>query len=234
MKRNIFLYLAVLALLVNLCACGQKTAEPIETTSAPTMSASAEPSGEPRGEPTNEPTNEPTGEASAEPSGEIAPTATPVPTATPMPTPPPTAAPTPVPTPTATPMPTPVPTAIPTPTPTPTATPAPTATPIPTATPEPTGVPIRAGTYTASDGSELTVKRDGSVSYDTEVSGTINGTAMSAVLTFTGDMTESGITFTAVHYGFLDLTEIARSNGIDDATRWENDAWALYLAQYEN
>lgn len=95
-------------------------------------------------------------------------------------------------------------------------------------------MPIRAGTYTASDGSELTVKRDGSVSYDTEVSGTINGTAMSAVLTFTGDMTADGITFTAVHYGFLDLTEIARSNGIDDATRWENDAWALYLAQYEN
>lgn len=226
MKRSIFLYLAVLALLVNLCACGQKTAEPVETTSAPTMSASAEPSGEPTGEATNEPTGEP--------SGEIAPTATPMPAATPMPTPVPTAVPTPVPTPTATPMPTPVPTAIPTATPTPTATPAPTATPIPTATPEPTGVPIRAGTYTASDGSELTVKRDGSVSYDTEVSGTINGTAMSAVLTFTGDMTADGITFTAVHYGFLDLTEIARSNGIDDATRWENDAWALYLAQYEN
>lgn len=228
MKRSIFLYLAALVLLVNLCACGQKTAEPVETMTAPTMSASAEPSGEPTGEATNEPTGEP--------SGDIAPTANPMPAATPMPTPVPTAVPTPVPTPTATPMPTPVPTAMPTPTPTPTATPAPTptATPIPTATPEPTGVPIRAGTYTASDGSELTVKRDGSVSYDTEVSGTINGTAMSAVLTFTGDMTADGITFTAVHYGFLDLTEIARSNGIDDATRWENDAWALYLAQYEN
>lgn len=221
MKRNAFIYLAALALLVNLCACGQKTAEPIETTSATAMSASAEPSGEGTGEPTGDPSDEPTGETSAEPSVEIVPTATPAPTPTPVPTP----TPTPVPTPTATPMPTPVPTATPMPTPT--------GTPIPTATPEPTGVPIRAGTYTATDGSELTVKRDGSVSYDTEVSGTINGTAMSAVLTFTGDMTADGITFTAVHYGFLDLTEIARSNGIDDATRWENDAWALYLAQYD-
>lgn len=106
--------------------------------------------------------------------------------------------------------------------------------PTPASTPEPTAVPLRAGTYESADGSVLTVKADGSVSYKTEVSGKINGAAMSAMLTFSGDMTENGITFTKVAYGVIDLTETARANGLDDASHWENEAWALYLAQYED
>ena len=122
---------------------------------------------------------------------------------------------------TATPMPTAAPTPIPTPIPTPVPTPIP--------TPAPTAVPLRAGTYEATDGSVLTVKSNGSVSYKTQVSGTVNGAAMSAMLTFSGTMEDGGFTFTKVGYGLLDLTATAHANGLDDASQWEDAAWALYL-----
>ena len=122
---------------------------------------------------------------------------------------------------------TPMPTAAPTPIPTPIPTPVPT--PIPTPTPAPTAVPLRVGTYEAADGSVLTVKSNGSVSYKTQVSGTVNGAAMSAMLTFSGTMEDGGFTFTKVGYGLLDLTATAHANGLDDASQWEDAAWALYL-----
>ncbi len=150
-----------------------------------------------------EPRSAGSGEPSGETGGGIYAAATPVPTA--ASTPVPTAAPTPVPT------------------------AAPTAVPTPEPTPAPTAVPLRAGTYEAADGSLLTVKSSGSVSYKTEVSGTVNGAEMSAMLTFSGTMADGGFTFTKVSYGLLDLTATARANGLDDASQWEDAAWALYL-----
>lgn len=151
------------------------------------------------GEVSMEPRPAPSGEPLGASSGEIYATATPMPTAAPTPIP--------------TPIPTPVPTPIPTPTPAPT----------------PTAVPLRAGTYEATDGSVLTVKSNGSVSYKTQVSGTVNGAAMSAMLTFSGTMEDGGFMFTKVSYGLLDLTATAHANGLDDASQWEDAAWALYL-----
>ena len=90
-------------------------------------------------------------------------------------------------------------------------------------------MPLRAGTYESADGSVLTVGRDGSVRYKTQVSGTVNGTPMTAMLTFSGTAKDGGFSFTKVGYGLLDLTETARANGRDDASRWEQEAWALYL-----
>jgi len=141
---------------------------------------------------------------SAEPSAETSPEPSPEPT--PMPTPVPTPAPTPAPTPEPTPVPTPVP------------------------TPEPTPVPIVPGSYEGADGSELTVKKDQSVTYKTEVSGKINGNPMSADLTFHGQVQGEGFVFDKVTYLGIDLTAIAAANGITDASAWEQAAWQLYLA----
>lgn len=239
MKRMAGLILTAL-LAAALCACGKNAAEdvPVQEIASPVeTAASAEPSGEGSTEPMQMPSREPFASMSMESASAAMPTPAPMPlptpTPTPMPTPVPTPMPTPMPTPVPTPMPTPVPTPMPTPAPTPMPTPAPTPVPTPVSTPAPTAVPLRAGTYESADGSVLTVKADGSVSYKTEVSGKINGTAMSAMLTFSGTMGENGFSFTKVAYGVIDLTETARANGLDDASHWENEAWALYLAQYD-
>lgn len=122
-------------------------------------------------------------------------------------------------------LPTPVATIAPTPAPTP----APTAAP----TPAPTEAPseIKAGTYKDAAGSELTVKKNGEVSYKTEVSGTVNGKPMSGMLTFSGTVENGAFSFVKVSYGILDLTEIAKANGLDDPTPWQDAAMALYKAQ---
>lgn len=116
------------------------------------------------------------------------------------------------------------------PTPAPTATPVPTSTPepVPTSTPAPTPVPLRPGTYTGSDGSVLTVKSDGTSTYETELSGTVNGRQMSGRVTFHGTVEEGVFSFTRVTYFGLDLTEIARSAGYSDASYWEQAAAILY------
>lgn len=209
MKRSIAAALAVMWLL-GLCGCSKAAQAPKYTPAAAVTSGepSAQPSAEASAEPSQEASQEPIQPSGEAPSAE----ATQEPVATPMPSPVPTA------------MPTPMPTAVPTPEPTPE----------PTAAPEPTPRPLNTGTFTAPDGSELTVKKDGSVSYKTEVSGTVNGAAMSGVLTFTGTADGEGFTFTKVSYGVLDLTEIARANGLDDASHWENEAWALYMQNYGN
>lgn len=219
MKRSIAAALVVMWLL-GLCGCSGAAQAPEYTPAMTSGEASMQPSAEASAEPSQEVSQEP-----MQPSGASANIET---TQEPIATPMPTLVPTPIPTPMPTPVPTPVPTPIPTPVPTPTPTPE------PTVTPEPTPRPLNTGTFTAPDGSELTVKRDGSVSYKTEVSGTINGVAMSGVLTFTGTAAEEGFTFTKVSYGVLDLTDIARANGLDDASHWENEAWALYMQNYGN
>ncbi len=197
--KRLVAILCTAALIAALAACGNKTTTETETTAAATAPVSDVSSMEPR--------SAGSGEPSGETGGGIYAAATPVPTAAS----------------------TPVPTAVPTPVPTAAPTAAPTAVPTPAPTPAPTAVPLRAGTYEAADGSLLTVKSSGSVSYKTEVSGTVNGAEMSAMLTFSGTMADGGFTFTKVSYGLLDLTATARANGLDDASQWEDAAWALYL-----
>lgn len=211
MKRSAAFMLLAMCLL-GLCGCSKAAEVPVNT---PAAISSGEPSMQPSAEASGEPSQEAVGQPSMQPV-DVLPSAetTQEPVVTPVPTPAPTA------------IPTPEPTAVPTPVP------MPAPTPVPTATPEPTPRPLNAGTFTAPDGSELTVKKDGSVSYKTEVSGTVNGAAMSGILTFTGTVDDEGFTFTRVSYGVLDLTDIARANGLDDASRWENEAWALYMQNY--
>lgn len=104
----------------------------------------------------------------------------------------------------------------------------------PVASGEPSGeataepLPVVAGTYEGSDGSELEVKEDGSCEYETLVSGTVNGKAMSARLTFHGTLEEDGFSFTRVTFYGLDLTSIAASVGYTDAEYWETAAGIIY------
>ena len=106
--------------------------------------------------------------------------------------------------------------------------PTPVPTPTPTPTPVPTPVPLVPGTYKGSDGSVLKVKADGSCTFETEVSGTVNGKAMTGRLTFHGTVEEGTFSFTKVTYLGLDLTEIARASGFTSAAVWEQQAAALY------
>ncbi len=117
----------------------------------------------------------------------------------------------------------------PTPVLTPTPVPIPTPSPTPVPTPEPTAtpVPLIPGTYTGSDGSVLKISADGTCTYESLVSGTVNGKAMSGRLTFHGTVSEGVFTFTKVTYFGLDLTEIALSSGYT-ADYWEMAAGIIY------
>lgn len=114
----------------------------------------------------------------------------------------------------------------------PSAAPAPTAAPTPIPTPAPTPVPtpapLRAGKYTGSDGSVLTVNADGTCTYETELSGTVNGRRMSGRVTFHGTAVDGAFSFTRVTYFGLDLTELARAAGYSDASYWEAAAAIIY------
>ena len=244
MKKVLWILALLPALL--LCGCEGMEAEIVINDGQAVVSIAASPSEEPAGaEASGEMTSaEPSAETSPEPSPAPTPMPTPVPTPapTPAPTPEPTPVPTPAPTPAPTPEPsaetspepspepTPMPTPVPTPEPTPAPTPEPTPVPTPAPTPEPTPVPIVPGRYEGADGSELTVKKDQSVTYKTEVSGKINGNPMSANLTFHGQVQGEGFVFDKVTYLGIDLTAIAAANGITDASAWEQAAWQLYLA----
>lgn len=96
-----------------------------------------------------------------------------------------------------------------------------------TATPEPTAS-LRAGTYQGEDGSVLTVKEDGTCTYKTELSGTINGQAMTGTVTFHGTVENGVFTFTKITYMGMDITSMATSAGYSDATYWEEAAASLY------
>lgn len=103
-----------------------------------------------------------------------------------------------------------------------------TPTPMPTATPVPTPEPLRPGTYTGTDGSVLKVNADGTCTYETELSGTVNGRPMTGRVTFHGTAQDGAFSFTRVTYFGLDLTEMARAAGYADAGPWEAAAAALY------
>lgn len=126
----------------------------------------------------------------------------------------------------------PAPTPEPTPAPTPKVTPVPPPTivtaPVPTAAPE--EEILRPGTYEGADGSVLTVNADGTCTYVTQVSGKINGKAMSASLTFHGVFEAGEFSFDKVTYGALDLTAIAAAAGYTDAAPWEAAAAIVYGA----
>lgn len=124
----------------------------------------------------------------------------------------------------------------------------PTSEPVPEPTAEPTPVPtakpvpqpvydipapeveqgVRPGTYTGNDGSVLIVNIDGTCTYETEVSGKINGKAMSADLVFHGTVENGEFSFDKVMYGGLDLTALAAAAGYTDASPWEAAAAIIY------
>lgn len=219
MRKKIFVLLAALMCLVMLCGCGREAERPAPAAVQPASGepASAEPA-----------TAEPSADASAEaqPVSEEASSEEPV-SAEVGSTEPETVGfqPEEVTAPMIAALPTPVATLAPTPAPTPVPTPAPT--PVPTEAP----VEIKAGTYKDAAGSELTIKKNGEVSYKTEVSGTVNGKPMSGMLTFSGTVEDGAFSFVKVSYGILDLTDIAKANGLGDPTPWQNAAMALYKAQ---
>ncbi len=113
-----------------------------------------------------------------------------------------------------------------------TAGPDPTLTAAPTPTPTPTATPdlLRPGTYEGTDGSVLVVEEDGTCTYETDLSGTVNGVAMSGRLTFHGTVEEEVFTFTKITYGILDITSIAASAGFADLSYIEQAAQVLYLS----
>ena len=88
--------------------------------------------------------------------------------------------------------------------------------------------PPMPGKYEGEDGSVLNVESDGTCTYETKVSGTVNGRAMSGRLTFHGTVENGAFSFTKVTFFGLDLTEIAKSAGYTDAAPWEEAAAALY------
>lgn len=101
----------------------------------------------------------------------------------------------------------------------------------PTPTPEPTPEPtpaLRPGEYVGSDGSVLNVEADGTCTYETDLSGTVNGKAMRGRVTFHGTVEEGSFSFTKVTYFGLDLTAIAKSAGYEDASYWETAAAIIY------
>lgn len=123
--------------------------------------------------------------------------------------------------------------------PEPTAEPTPRATPVPPPTivtaPVTTPAPVEAdtlrpGTYEGVDGSVLTVEADGTCTFVTEVSGKINGKAMSADLTFHGTVENGVFSFDKVTYGAIDLTAIAAAAGYSNAAPWEASAAIIYNA----
>ena len=223
--KRILAALLLAAVLLLPAACGKK------------QTASAEPAPEPERAVAEEAAS---GEGSIEPALTPAPALMPAPTAEPALTPAPTAEPAPSATPAAEPALTPAPTAEPAPTVPPAAEPAPTVPP----TAEPVPPPVydipapeagedepRPGVYTGSDESVLTVQEDGSCTYETELSGKLNGKSMTASVTFHGTVAGGVFTFDKITYGALDLTALAAAAGYTDASPWEAAAAIIYGGQ---
>lgn len=96
--------------------------------------------------------------------------------------------------------------------------------------PEEETLPLVPGRYEGEDGGVLIVKEDGACTYETLVSGTVNGRAMSGRLTFHGTVENGEFSFTKVTFFGLDLTRQAKEAGYTDAAHWEQEAAALYAA----
>ena len=84
------------------------------------------------------------------------------------------------------------------------------------------------GRYEGSDGSVLQVEEDGSCTYETTVSGKVNGKAMSGRLTFHGKVDGGVFSFDKVTFFGLDLTDTAAALGYTDASDWEQAAGIIY------
>lgn len=95
---------------------------------------------------------------------------------------------------------------------------------------EETPLPLVPGRYEGEDGGVLNVKEDGTCTYETMVSGTVNGRAMSGRLTFHGTVEDGVFSFTKVTFFGLDLTRQAKEAGYTDAAHWEQEAAALYAS----
>lgn len=109
-----------------------------------------------------------------------------------------------------------------------TATPGPITVTVLTPKPDPTPLPLVPGTYTGSDGSVLTVKADGTCTYETTLTGTVNGKQMEGRVTFHGTVEAGEFSFTKVTYFGVDLTEMAKSAGYTSAVYWETAAGVIY------
>ncbi len=105
------------------------------------------------------------------------------------------------------------------------------------AAPEPPSAPehaagnsgeLRPGRYTGPDGSVLNVTEDGACTYETLVSGTIDGQEMSGPIVFHGTVEDGRISFVKVTYYGLDITALAAAAGYDDPSAWEAAAESIY------
>jgi hypothetical protein len=72
------------------------------------------------------------------------------------------------------------------------------------------------------------VEEDGTCTYETTLSGTVNGKAMSGKITFHGTVENGQFSFTKVTYFGLDVTDVAKNSGYDDASYWEQAAAIIY------
>lgn len=90
------------------------------------------------------------------------------------------------------------------------------------------GDTLRPGTYTDADGSVLKVSEDGTCTYDTVISGAINGEAMTGTVTFHGTVEDGKISFTKITYFGLDITALAAAAGYSDPAYWEAAAQSIY------
>ncbi len=103
----------------------------------------------------------------------------------------------------------------------------------PTAEEDADALPLVPGTYEGSDGSVLTVKADGTCSFETLVSGLVNGAPMSGRLTFHGTVEGGEFSFDRVTFYGLDLTKIAAGAGYTDGSYWEEAAGIIYAGAFE-
>lgn len=86
----------------------------------------------------------------------------------------------------------------------------------------------RPGRFTGSDGSVLTVAEDGACTYETVVSGTVNGEEASGPVVFHGTAENGRITFVKITYYGLDITALAAAAGYSDLTAWEAAAESIW------
>lgn len=93
--------------------------------------------------------------------------------------------------------------------------------------PEQTGG-LRPGRYEGPDGAVLSVSEDGTCTYETTVSGTVDGEEMSGTVTFHGAVYGGDITFARITYYGLDITALAAAAGYDDFSYWETAAESIY------
>ena len=90
---------------------------------------------------------------------------------------------------------------------------------------------LRPGTYTGDAGSVLTVNEDGTCTFETVLSGIVDGTELEGAVIFHGTVENGQFSFTKVTYYGLDITALAAQAGYDDAGEWETEAGELYAAK---